>query len=75
MPTFLLFHNGKPTEIEYTELFAGTEKRYVIKANDVGVVARQNGILWDVLGRTTIDNDLLQKIGAKILEDSKEKAL
>ncbi len=75
MPTFLLFLNGKPVEIEYTELYAGTEKRYVIKVNDVGVVARQNGELWEVLGRTTIDNNLLQKIGERISEEAKSSVL
>ena len=75
MPTFLLFLNEKPVEIEYTELYAGTEKRYVIKINEVGVVARRNGQMWDVLGRTTIDNELLQRIGERISEEAKPSVL
>ncbi|MBN8675451.1 MAG: hypothetical protein J0L56_15075 [Chitinophagales bacterium] len=75
MPTFLLFLNEKPIEIEYTQLYAGTEKRYVVKVNDVGVVARQNGQVWEVLGRTTIDNDLLQRIGERISEETKLSVL
>lgn len=75
MPTFLLFLNEKPVEIEYTELYAGTEKRYVIKVNDVGVVARQNGKVWEVLGRTTLDNDLLQRIGERISGEAKPSVL
>jgi len=67
MSSLLIFHYGRPIEVQYTQLKANGEERYVIKAAETGAVIRLNKTnTWEAVGKSAFDSELLQKIGAAI---------
>ena len=69
MSSFLIFYQTKPVEVHFTELIAGGEKRFMVKVGELGTVIKQSeNKNWTCIGKHTLESDLLQTIGTKIIE-------